>query len=227
MKSRLILLFVVTSLATVESYAQQEDGVEFTNSREIDDKRYEDIKASPFYFKNFVKGNIISTELETIEANELNYNGYTGEIEVRNGGEYIILDKDYYVRIEIFPHQNPKLKLNHPLIFQREFEKDGSRKFQIMIHEGSKVKFVKDFDVTILEREINNVGKTIIQKRFFSSESYYFILDGKPREIKLRKKRILSELNNKKELEEFISNNKINIETEAGLKKLLEHYETL
>jgi hypothetical protein len=45
--------------------------------------------------------------------------------------------------------------------------------------------------------------------------------------IKLKKKKILNALDHSDQLEKFAKENKINIETESGLRKILAYYETI
>lgn len=220
-------LFVALVLVPTILFGQDKEDITFTNTNNIDEERYKDVKGSPYYFKNFIKANIITNDLDIFKDMLLNYNGYSGEMEVRTGDSFIELEKSFYFRIEVFPYQNPELKLEFPLIFERRFNKSGDHEYGIIIHDGSKVTFVKEFKVDLLEREINNVGKTIVQKRFLSDETYYFDIGANSTSISLNKRKVLALLEHKDTLEKYIKENKLNVYTEEGVKKLLEYYETL
>jgi len=227
MKQKLLISLLLTSFMNLLGFSQDNSDILLINSKDIAESRYSDIKDSPYYFENFVKGNIISTSAQTYKDLELNYNAYPGDFEVRQDGKFIELDKNFYMRVEVLPEKNPGLDLEYPIIFQRGFNANWFNKFAVILHDGKKVKFVKDFTVEILERVIQDVNKTRTSKRFFADTSYNLIIEGELINIRLKKKKIFAALKNQSELEKYATDNNIDVETESGLSLLLTYYETL
>ncbi|HEX9651226.1 MAG TPA: hypothetical protein VGA21_11740 [Cyclobacteriaceae bacterium] len=219
----ILLILIIASNAALSQNLQ----VLLTNSKDIDPHRYEGVRGSPYFFNKFVKGNIISNGAETFTDMILNYNAESSEFEIINEGKTVQLDKSIYMRVEILPEGNPELELDFPIIFQRGFNMKWLKKFGQMVYEGTTIKLIRDYTVQISSNEIQDVGKTLQNKRFVNLEEYFLLVEGELISIKLKKKKILNELEHSNQLEIYVKENKIDIETESGLRKILAYYETI
>ena len=214
----IILLFsVLFSLDFYEMKAQSED-ILLTNSKKIDKNRYRDIKGSPYFFEDWQKGKVISAEAEAIENVMLNYNGYTKGFEIKMNDRFIELDEKWYVRVIVEGAEEE-------IIFQRNFLPPFNGKFSRQVYKGKDITVLQEFNIKIAKKTINNVGKKVEFQRFIPVEQYYLIEGQKAKYFKLKKKNILAELGNSTKLEAFIKKEKMKLDSEADLKKLLTFYE--
>jgi len=207
--------------------AQEKENVILLNSKDIDTHRYDGVKGNPYFFDHFVKGNIIATSADSFQDMELNYNGYSKEFEVRQGNKYVELNKRVYMRVEILPEDNPGLNLEFPLVFQRGFQLNWNDKFGLIIYSGKRIKFIRDIDVVLTEKVLQDVGKTVKFKSFYDKGNYYFLIDGELSTIRLKDKKILAALGHGDELQKYARENNIDMETEAGVRKILAYWEKL
>ena len=95
------------------------------------------------------------------------------------------------------------------------------------IFDLSKIYAAKEFHCSISEKEVQDVGKTVMMKRFFRKFNYYLVLKGELKSIKLSKKNLISTLGHKKELETFIKKNKLKVDRDGNLREIMAYYETL
>ena len=193
-----------------------------TNSQEIDPNRYQDIKGSPYLFGNWARGDIIDLQGDLHTYILLNFNGYTGEVEVKLNDQFIELNEQDYKEIRVLSKEN-----DPPMVFKSKVHEQFQGRFVQLIYQGSKINFIKDFNVVYSDEEIHNVGETLVVKRFAKQITYYLMADGKLQLTKLRKKKILELLGHKKELESVIKHNRLDIQTEEGLTQLLDYYESM
>lgn len=206
------------------------DSVILLNSRKIDTTRYLNYKGSPYYFEDFVNGTIISNSFDLFEDLEINFNGYSQEFEVRRGKEFIELDKKWYVRIDIPADKNKgilDLKEGEKIIFQRGFHAKYLNRFGNIIYNDKGVMLIKDFMVSLSEKTVQDVGKTLEFKRFDPKEFYYLIKDGEAKLLKSNRKGVIKVMGFKTELESFLKKEKIKFNKDADMKKLVAYYTTL
>ncbi len=211
------LLFFILCPLVVE--AQKED-ILLSNSKKIGENRYSNIKGSPYLFEGWRKGKIITSEAEMIDNVLLNYNGYTKGFEVKKGNQFIELDEKWYVRVVIEDEKG-----GQPIIFQRYFFPPFSGKLSKQVYKGENITILQSFTIKIDKKVISDVGGRFALQRFISHEQYYLVRNRKPTPIKLKKKSILAELGNATELEQFIKKEKLKLNSEADLKKLVAFYE--
>ena len=230
---KLSLFSFIFLLLTSTTFAQTEDEkptFQLTNSKPLNSNRYEDIKGSPYLFKDWVNATIITNDLIRYEDAYLNFNGYTKEFEIRQDDEYIELDRKFYLRIEILAEKDEEGIVpegQDKLVFNKNIHQRFGDRMLIMIHQGKKVMVVKEFHVSISEKEHQDVGKTIVTKRFFREFNYSVIRGDELETLKLNKKGLINKLGNKSELESFIKKHKYKVENDADLREILAYYETL
>lgn len=190
------------------------------NSKPVDEERYEGVKGTPYIFDDWRTGKLISVDADAIEGLTLNFNGKTAGFEIRKDNRFIELNPKWYIRVLIEGD-----KLAEPIIFQKNFVAPLKDKFTRIVYKGQKFSVVEDFIAKIETKVINNVGKKEELKRFYSKKSYYLIKDRKPTYFKLKKKSVFALLGHAKELESFLKKEKMKLNSEKNLIKVLEFYE--
>ncbi|HFA48859.1 MAG TPA: hypothetical protein ENJ95_07570 [Bacteroidetes bacterium] len=197
----------------------------FQNPQKWDEYRYEDMQGSPFFFKEFVKGDIHEIGGKIYRDLDVNLNGYTRNIEVRRGDEFIELEEGPYYKVEARSVNKDGDTTNTVFATTAISQFDG--RFVQLVYDGEKRKLFNDFLVTISENKAETPGKTLVIKRFARKPRYFLLEDGELRLFKLKKKNILLALGHKKEIETFAKKNKIKIDSAVGVAKVLEYLEGL
>lgn len=223
LKSRLFLsttIFLIFSIFNLNSLVAQETDVLMTNTRGIDKDRYKGVKGTPYIYDEWQTGRIISVDADVIEGVPLNFNGMTNGFEIKKGNAYIELDPKWYIRV-IVDGKTPE----EDVVFQKNFLPPLKDKFTRQVFKGKDFTVVEDFRSKIETKVINNVGKNEILKKFYSKTNYYLIKDRKPTMFRLKKKVLFPLLGHEKELEKFIKKEKIKLNNEENLIRLLKFYE--
>lgn len=198
----------------------QEIDVLMTNSRSIDNDRYKGVKGSPYQFKDWHKGKIISIDADVIEDVLLNFNGKTEGFEIKKGNNFIELDHKWYIRVLI---EGETAKQD--IVFQKIFLPPLTNKFTRIVYKGENLSIVEDFISKIEVKVINNVGKNEEFKKFYSKKNYFLIKDKKITLLRSKKKSLYTLLGHKSELENFIKKEKLKLSSETDLIKLFTFYE--
>ena len=196
----------------------------FTNSQDIDPKRYEDIQGNPMLFKDWQKGKIIDNKDTVYNNVTINYNGFEEEFEVkRNNSAFIALNNKYYKTIIIESDQG----IDGTLHFEKVADKRFKDKFLRVIHKGEKITIYKYFEARKGEVTVQDVGKTRTFENFSKVSTYYKLEGDRLKIIKVKKKSLVAELGEKKALDSYIKKNKLKTTNDLDLQKLLAHFETL
>lgn len=205
------------------SLAQNRDSY-FVNADPIDPQRYKDIKGSPMLFNDWKTATLYDKKGEEYATIELNYNGFTHEIEAKkNDTESIVLDASEFSRIEIVDAEAP----NGKIVFKKGFLPSSKKHFGEVVFESDKRTIAKHFRVKEAKTVINDVGQTRELKSFARSTDYYIVQNGKSSILKTKKKSLLKDLGNAKQLESFIKKEKINLKSDKDLNKFFAYYETI
>jgi hypothetical protein len=85
----------------------------------------------------------------------------------------------------------------------------------------------RDFRAIISEKTIQNVGEAVEFKRFFPKVDYYLMQNGELKTINTKKKTLIKLLGHKKDLEAYIKEHKLDLDSARDLKKLFTFAETL
>ena len=196
----------------------------FTNSQAIDPKRYEGIQGQPMMFEEWQTGTILDNKDSIYTDIKINYNGFEEEFEVkRNNNNFIALDNRYYKQITI----ESAAGLDGKVLFEKVADSRFKNKFLEVVHKGEKITIYKYFEARKGEVVVQDVGKTKTYENFKKISTYYKLEDGKLRVIKTKKKSLVAELGEKKALETFLKKNKLKLNKDLDLRKLLAHFETL
>ncbi|MDX1476130.1 MAG: hypothetical protein R3301_00445 [Saprospiraceae bacterium] len=207
----------------------QADSLLLVNSQAINDDRYDDIKGSPFLFKEPVKARIIRNDANIFDGVWLNYNGFTKELEVRSGDQMIELDRTWYLRVEIAAADNPHIAdeiIGDKLVMQRGIHQKFRDQFTILLFVGDDLFLIRDFDVEKRTNTVQDVGKSVEFEKFNVRNHYYIKRRGKLTQIRLKKNSVIDALDSP-EVEAYIKSNKLRCSTVEEVIQVLEHFNTL
>ncbi len=217
MKTLLLNSFSILLLfGTLCLNAQEDDKFLLDNAMELEEGRYEDIKGSPYLFSEFIKANIIDLENKEYKGIPLNFNGHTGNFEIKRGDKYINLDEKLYRQITIESE-------GKEMEFFRGIDPSAPNRFVQVLYTGKRLKIIRNFKVNIQERKIEAPNKTMFIKRFIPIELYYIADTGQLQFVKLSKKGVAKVLG--KGVEQYAKKMKIDLGTEEGLIAGLKYYE--
>ena len=219
-KSSCYFFLCIFSMLLPSFLLAQETDVLMTNSRKVEEDRYEGVKGSPYLFKEWRKGKIISVDAATIEGVLLNFNGETKGFEIKKGNSFIELDPKWYIRV-LVAAETP----DEYITFQKNFLPPLTNEFTRVVYKGANFRVVEHFISKIEVKVINNVGKNEELKKFYSKRNYYLIKEKKATLLKLKKKSLFSFLGHKSELDSFSKKEKLKLSSEADLIKLFTFYE--
>jgi len=175
-------------------------------------------------FKEWQIGQIIDNK-DTLYTNvTLNYNGFEEAFEVkRNNNAFIALNNRYYKSIIISSDQG----LDGTLRFEKVPDKRYKDKFLQVVHKGDKITIYKYFEARKGEVTVQDVGKTRTFENFSKVSTYLRLEGDRLRILKIKKKSLFSELGEKKALDSYIKKNKLKLNKDLDLQKLLQYFETL
>lgn len=219
------ITFTLLALLLVSSASLAQNQIKmFTNSQAIDSKRYDEVKGNPMYFKDWQTGIIIDNRDSVYNDIKLNYNGFEEEFEVQqNNLTYIALNSKYYKKIIIDSDEG----MDGKLIFEKSPVSKFKGKFLQVIHKGEKISLYKYFEVRKGEVTVQDVGKTRTFENFQKLPAYYILKNGKLSVVRMKKKVLLAELGEKKALEGHMKKNKLSLNKDLDVQKLLKFYEEM
>ncbi len=205
--------------------AQSEDLI-FVNGLDVNEERYPDVKESPYLFgDDWHAADLLTKEMKRVPEMQTRYNLYTGEFEVRQGDKFIRLASDRFMRIEFEVDEEGEAiaDSDQKLIFQASFHPRFKNRFVNVVYSGPTMVL----RAIISTKTIQNVGDTVEFKRFHSKVDYYLMQSGELKTINTKKKSLIKLLGHKKELESFIKDQKLDLDSGADLNKLFTFAETL
>lgn len=221
-KKLFLLVLVLTFWGDI--HAQNNRKFYAKNAKEIDEKRYEEYRGSPYFFSEFVVGTIVDNADNEYPNVKLNLNGYTDELEVEDAGYYVALEESFYKSF------TAKGKDDTEYLFKSNLHPDFKDKFFQVLYESEQMLLIKEFDVIPNEKVINNVGETL-RVKIFGEINNYMLLTGLGKQdltkLKVSKRKLPETLGKKKELGEFIKAEKLSFKNDEDLITLIKYYETL
>lgn len=222
-----ILLFMLISVSAV-SVAQDEE-IQFSNMETIDPNRYEDTRGNPYYFETWVTGSIIRNDGFIFENIKMNYNGYTKTFDVLAGHAIIELEEKMYLRVDIDAEVNQHqghIIMTDDFAFQRNLHPRFDEGFVIILLNENTTMLVKEYWVDAANHEVQELGRTITYKRFNRKANYFIKSEGQLQPIRLKKKNVLETLD-RPEVEKFVEDNKIRLDSERELIEVVRFYANL
>ncbi len=191
-----------------------------SNPVPIDSFRYSDVEGSPYLFRDWPEGEVLKNNGTTYRNVVLNINGYSGSVEIRKDGEYIDLDETRYLRIAVPQADGDSAYFYRGLIPQEPL------RFAQLLYNGQRYRLFRDFVVTMNEVKNDLVGNIVVYRKFMPKFVYYLMHDGQLTPLRLRKKYLLNLIGQEQEVEVFLRREKLDIETEEGLSRVLAHLDT-
>lgn len=214
----LVFTVIIANSLTSFSLSAQDSDLLMTNSKPIDEERYDNIKGTPYLFEDWQKGSIMDKKGKVIENLTLNYNGQTNNLEVKQANRFIEVDPSSYQKVIVINKEG----IETVLVVGEMLPIKG--KFVRMVYEGKNRKIVQSFRSKIETKIFNNVGKNEKFESFYSKQQYYLIID-KAIPFKLKKKSFLPLLSEQAQLEQFLKKKKMKLNSEAQLIELMTYYE--
>jgi len=206
----------------------QGNRIQFSNAKPFDENRYSEINKSPYFFSDWVKGTIYDIHKVEYKDVWLNYNGYEKEIEVYNEGEFIQLSTRDYFKVVVNTSDNPKVFQSEEAftyVFMRFFHHSFADEFIIVLYEGEKVRFGRNYIVKVAEVVTEDVGQRRVLKNFVERNVYYMMIDGEIQPVTLKAKSIVSALPNTKVAESIVKEQRLKLKDEQEVIKFLKTYE--
>lgn len=173
--------------------------------------KYEDISGSPYQDKNFREAKIS----ENYQNAQVRYNSYKDEIEFKSNEEIMVLPKDSkFERVEII---SPK-----QVIVYRNIEGEPGGYYYELV--GGKNTLYKKVRTRFFDMQPASTPYGSDKPAYFNTVSpvYYIIANGESIKKPKNQKQIIDLLPDKKEvLNSFFKENKIKLDKEEDLKKLV------
>lgn len=194
-----------------------------TQSMIIDETIYENIKGSPYLFKDVVKADILDRQGNLIEGVPVNFNAYEHGMEVRKNGRLTILDETYYPKITIKKHDLKK-SVDGPLVFVPFRNQSATNiKYIQEIAYSPLLVLYKKYRVAKKESVVNTPGEIVTQERFNMYKEYLLYKDGEYIQVKAKVDDFIKHIGFEKELKSFAKKNKIKFKTDQEAKEFIEY----
>ena len=229
MSNRFHILLLLTCLICVHTYAQ--DDLVILNNESVKVRRYDGIKGNPYLFGDFVLAGIMDKKAGLLDSIRINYNGYEKNFEhKRKDGQIIALDQNVYFGATFISNKyaEPRFKrfMSDTTQFIQGLNIQDPLGMYINIFNSPEFSIIKEFRVTLSERELETVGATMMVRNFASSFLYYFIQQGSVESFRLKKGSVLSLIDDK-QVNSFVKKEKLKLDNEQDLKKVLAYYQGL
>ncbi len=222
-----IFLLCIASLFIGNIYGQSSRMI-LSNSKVYPEDRYKDYKGNPFYFKDWVKGDVYNQNGDIFEDMTINYNIYENVFEILDGKKYILMDPYFYWCVRVDSEDNPKIMedMQDSVLFIRGLVAEDERKFVHVIYNGTSLKLLRDMYVAESVKTFQSVGQTVTNKRFNRKDEYFLVQDGEYKKVKLKKNDLLKALGPKKELEKWLKEQNNKLKKDSDYESLLAYYES-
>ncbi|MEO0732192.1 MAG: hypothetical protein AAFZ52_05120 [Bacteroidota bacterium] len=220
LKTPLLLLFVFLSVpplsAQEEARALTTEDWEYLveTSRAIDPLRYEEVRGTPYRYKNFRPGVLYDLTLNVFHLDSVNFNGFTSQFEYRLDGQTREFNPQNYLRVEIPLEEDGK----H--VYGRGINPRFRDKYAEIVYKGENLVSTLVYVVENEEKVVQDVGKTLRLRRFNPKSMHYAVVDGEYVALKMSAKNLASDLGFKSELLKFIKANKLKPAKRADLVRI-------
>ncbi|MCK3684702.1 hypothetical protein [Maribellus sp. YY47] len=207
--------FVISDLSTLSDHVNVRKG----DNNALNGKYYEHIDGSPFLNNEFQKGIVSVNDTLSFKDVPLRYNIFTDKIEFKDRKDQVLeindQNQDYYFLI------NQKQFKTAEYIYE-----NNTKRGVLEILVRGHVQLYKRYQVKF-EPATKAIGFQDAQPdRFVSQDAEYFLAvdNEKPREIKLNKKDIFSQLEPfKADIEKYAKAEKLNTKSEKDLVQLVQY----
>jgi hypothetical protein len=196
------------------SQAQAQQFISDINGRPVFETKYTDVEGSPYLTANWSVGTVKTPAGKTYEIAKVRFDAYKCEL------EYEEAQKLYRFSTEImeFGCGDGTFRRGFPAI-----ENLNDKQFYQILYDG-KTKLLKRILMRLVtERAYNSATET---KRFIREESFYIFKDNHIKRFKKDKKSLLEILDDKQNLvEEYLKVQKLKLNRDEDLIKIIEHYD--
>lgn len=202
----------------------------FINQAGIDANRYREVKGSPYIFENWGKGTVYDAIGNMYRNIYVNYNGYERMFEAKQGDTIVALTNTSFLRVELPGSMDKEFSeelAEDTIIFQNRLHPKFGAEFIQVLHDGRRVKLLREYYKDLSKHTVQNVGKAVDFQRFTPRELLHLYVNGNLSLVKFKKSAFLEKLGKEEELEQFIKEEGLKFKSLADFQKLLTHYETL
>ncbi|MBF9253576.1 hypothetical protein I2I11_09760 [Pontibacter sp. 172403-2] len=195
------------------------------------DRRYEGVKGSPFFLDKWGKATIHIPDNLIFDNVPVKYNVYENVVQFQKGdGKTYLLPPnkiDYFVLKDTLGARSYTFR-KVPEISR--MLKSPTDRFAIVLHEGKKSTMVLLPGKSLVKADFKggySAGRTFDE--LVTENDYYLIKQGEePQKVKLSKRSLLKALQDKQQqVEDFISKQNIDADTEEGWMETLAFYDSL
>lgn len=223
-------MMISVAVFTTGIYAQSSSSSIHTRTIDLNEKalsfklteeQFELIKDEAYANPKFVTGTIYQDETPIKTGVPMRYNAHADEIEIESGpSSYSALTKDPSIFVKI----GPDVYVFAP--FEGSRERGG---YFNVLHEGKRYNLYKK--VTSVFREAKPAASTYARDTppsFQKSTVYYLVDNGTFLEMPKGKSRIMKMMDGKrKEINDFVKVNKLDIDKEDDLIKVIAYFDSL
>jgi hypothetical protein len=215
------ILFIISLLSSILFFSQERK-ISYGTYRGSGNLRYHsttnDVEGSNYLFKDWNNTNVIFFTNQNLSFNTLNINI------VNNTFERLVSDTQCFV----FDLKFIKYAIINNKKYQYFYsENDAKERIFEVIAESKKVKILKGF-MQVFEKGKPNLIDTDPVDKYVLQTKYYLKKGDKIERFKLRKRKILALLEDKKdEIVKFVKKNKLSYKNEDNLKMIFNYYNSL
>lgn len=226
----LLLIFGIAALLLPSGpVVAQTDVFLSHNAKPVSKSRYVGIEGTPYYFPDWMNGNVLLNNGKVVENVMLNYNGLTHEIEILSDDNIFALDPRGHLKIDVLREHNPDHAFRFSvdsLTFIRGFHRDLADRYATILYLGEHLALVKDFHVGKSEQDFNDLERSEMNA-FRDRSAFYIRRAGDLILLRPQKKRILEAFENDVRISDFLSKEKPDLDSEEGLLRLVKFADTL
>ena len=203
-----LLFFIYTA-----SFGQIEKDL-LSVSEEVNKERYSDYDGSPYYYTEWQSGDIITSDGKHHNHNQINFNGFTGDLEIMDGTSVRKLLTGGYLKVivNINDRTDTFLRGIHPT-----FNLD----LICVSYDGKRLKLLTQFGVSTEKFQDKIAGGEKFNRRY----NHYLLFDDKLESCSLRKKKIINILGHGDEIEAYLKQNKLSVRSTDELASFLAYFE--
>jgi hypothetical protein len=183
--------------------------------------RVYDVLGTPYLDKEFKPGEITAKDGAIVSDLHLRYNACNDELEFQKGEDQFVVDPKEMVN---------RAEFGGKVFVYWKYDADGKSQggFFELLTEGKATLLIK-YTVKFFQKEVAKPFEDPKPARFDAPVKEYYLAFGvTPAKLVINKKKFLEFFGDQKsEMEEFISKNKLSIKDDESMKKIIAHYNTL
>ncbi|MBX2874906.1 MAG: hypothetical protein KTR30_22475 [Saprospiraceae bacterium] len=195
----------------------QGDPLYNTNNEVFTEKRYSKVQGSPYFNKEWNKGNLYDIKDKVLPHASINYNGETGLMEIKEEEKTIQLNQNLYNRVEIMVEGKKQVFVNRITPVDLTYYR--------AVYQSDIMQFLEKFQSTLKEEEVATYGASKSRSKFVNKTKFYIFRDGKMEEVNRNTKKLVEHLKSAR-LKGYVKKNKLNLKKDEDLVKALAYYES-